>query len=134
MNTTALAVPVVVGLELLTALGLAWLCWRLAMRRNLHALRDIARALIALGLSAAVQLFDFGGFSATDVARLDLGRSLALTPFMHQPDDLHVVVTKVRCTATRTSDADCAAVSCDRRSSSPEPRHARRNARRVRGC
>jgi len=78
MNTIALAVPVVVGLELLAALGLAWLCWRLAKRRNLHALRDIARAFIALGLSALVQLFDFGGFSATDVALLDLGRSLAV--------------------------------------------------------
>lgn len=78
MNTIALPVPVVVGLELLAALGLARLCWRLATRRNLTALRDIARAFVALGVSALVQLFDFDGFSATDVALLDLGRSLAV--------------------------------------------------------
>lgn len=82
MNTIELAVPAVVGTELLATLGLAWLCWRLARRRNLHALRDIARAFIALGLSALVQLFDFGGFSATDVALLDLGRSLAVWMYL----------------------------------------------------
>jgi len=82
MNTIALAVPVVVGLEVFAALGLAWLCWRLAERRNLIALRDISRAFIALGVAAVMMLFDPAQFSATDATLLDLVRSLAIWMYL----------------------------------------------------
>jgi diguanylate cyclase (GGDEF)-like protein len=82
MNTIALDVSVVVGLEVFAALGLAWLCWRLGHRRNLIALRDIARAFIALGAAAAMQLFDVIHFSAGDTALVELGRSLAIWMYL----------------------------------------------------
>jgi diguanylate cyclase (GGDEF)-like protein len=82
MNTIALAVPVVVGLEVSAALGLSWVCWRLAQRRNLLALRDISRAFIALGVAAVMQLFDPSAFSITDAALLDLGHSLAIWMYL----------------------------------------------------
>ncbi len=82
MNTIALAVPVVVGLEVISALGLAWLCWRLGTRRNLVALRDIARAFIALGAAALMQLFVRSGHSALGDALLDLGRSLSIWMYL----------------------------------------------------
>jgi diguanylate cyclase (GGDEF)-like protein len=53
------------------------LCWRLAARRNLLALRDIARAFLALGASALVQLFD-GGSSTTLIAAREFMRSLSI--------------------------------------------------------
>jgi len=77
MNTIAIAVPVVVGLEIAAALGLAWLCWRLAARRDLLALRDIARAFLALGATALVQLFD-GGSSMNTIAIREFVRSLSV--------------------------------------------------------
>ncbi len=77
MDTIALAVPVVVGLELAAALGLAWLCWRLAARRDLLALRDIARAFVALGVSAVLQLFD-GGDGVREIASREFGLSLSI--------------------------------------------------------
>lgn len=82
MNTIALAVPVVVGLEVSAALGLAWLCWRLGTRRNLLALRDISRAFIALGVAASAQLIDAGGFSTAGAALLDLARSLSIWMYL----------------------------------------------------
>ncbi len=82
MNTIALAVPVVVGLEVSAALGLAWLCWRLGNRRNLLALRDISRAFIALALAAVMQLFDITRYEITDAALLDLGRSLGVWMYL----------------------------------------------------
>ncbi len=78
MNTIALAVPVVVGLEVAAALGLAWLCWRLAERRNLLALRDIARAFLALGAAALIQLLDTGGVSTESLVAREFARSLAV--------------------------------------------------------
>jgi diguanylate cyclase (GGDEF)-like protein len=78
MNTIALAVPVVVGLEVAAALGLAWLCWRLAERRNLLALRDIARAFLALGAAALIQLSDGAGNEVTLVAAREFFRSLSV--------------------------------------------------------
>ncbi|MES3035130.1 MAG: GGDEF domain-containing protein [Gemmatimonadota bacterium] len=78
MNTIALAVPVVVGLEVAAALGLAWLCWRLAERRNLLALRDIARAFLALGAAALIQLLDAGGVSTQALVAREFARSLAV--------------------------------------------------------
>jgi diguanylate cyclase (GGDEF)-like protein len=77
MNTIALAVPVVVGLEVAAALGLAWLCWRLAARRDLLALRDISRAFVALGVTALVQLFD-GGSAHVMIASREFARSLSV--------------------------------------------------------
>ena len=82
MNTIALAVPVVVGLEVSAALGLAWLCWRLGTRRNLLALRDISRAFIALGVAASAQLIDAGGFSTAGAALIDLARSLSIWMYL----------------------------------------------------
>lgn len=82
MNTIALAVPVVVGLEVSAALGLAWLCWRLGTRRNLLALRDISRAFIALGVAAATQLINPSGFSAGAAALVDLARSLSIWMYL----------------------------------------------------
>lgn len=82
MNTIALAVPVVVGLELCAALGLAWLCWRLADRRNLLALRDISRAFAALGGAAVLQLFDRGDLTTTGAALIELGRSLSVWMYL----------------------------------------------------
>ena len=76
MNTIALAVPVVVGLEVAAALGLAWLCWRLATRRNLLALRDIARAFVALGVGALLPLF-VDGDGVREIASRELGISLS---------------------------------------------------------
>jgi diguanylate cyclase (GGDEF)-like protein len=77
MNTMALAVPVVVGLEVAAALGLAWLCWRLASRRNLLALRDIARAFVALGVGALLPLFGDGD-GVREIAFRELGLSLSI--------------------------------------------------------
>jgi diguanylate cyclase (GGDEF)-like protein len=82
MNTIALAAPVVVGLEVCSALGLAWLCWRLGMRRNLVALRDIARALIALGVAALTQLLVLSAQTTVGGALLDLGRSLSIWMYL----------------------------------------------------
>ncbi|MCC7052464.1 MAG: GGDEF domain-containing protein [Gemmatimonadaceae bacterium] len=82
MNTITLAVPVLVGLEVSAALGLSWLCWRLAMRRNLLALRDIARAFVALSVTAMMQLLDFNALSGMAHALPDLGRSLALWMYL----------------------------------------------------
>ena len=82
MNTIALAVPLVVGLEMCAALGLAWLCWRLGKRRNLLALRDISRAFIALGIAALFQLIDTRGLSNRDLALFDLGRSLSVWMYL----------------------------------------------------
>lgn len=82
MNTIALDASVVIGLEVLAALGLAWLCWRLGYRRNLVALRDISRAFIALAASAVMQLFDVTTFTARDGAVIDLGRSLAVWMYL----------------------------------------------------
>ena len=82
MNTIALDVSVVVGLEFLAAIGLAWLCWRLGLRRNLSALRDIARAFIALGAAAVMQLIDLGPYSATEAALIDLGGSLSVWMYL----------------------------------------------------
>jgi diguanylate cyclase (GGDEF)-like protein len=82
MNTIALDVSVVVGLEVFAAIGLAWLCWRLGRRRNLLALRDISRAFIALGAAAAMQLFDVVHFSIADTALVELGRSLAIWMYL----------------------------------------------------
>jgi diguanylate cyclase (GGDEF)-like protein len=82
MNTITLAVPVVVGLEVSAALGLAWLCWRLAARRNLLALRDIARAFVALSVTSMMQLLDFSTLSGIALALPDLGRSLALWMYL----------------------------------------------------
>ncbi len=82
MNTIALAVPVVVGLEVSAALGLAWLCWRLGNRRNLLALRDISRAFIALALAAVMQLFEITRYDITDAALIDLGRSLGVWMYL----------------------------------------------------
>lgn len=78
MNTIALAVPVVVGLEVTASLGLAWLCWRLAERRNLLALRDIARAFLALGAAALLQLFDGGATAVNLIATREFLRSLSV--------------------------------------------------------
>ncbi len=82
MDTIALAVPVVVGLEVSAALGLAWVCWRLGLRRNLLALRDIARAFVALGVAAATQLFNMSAFDDTSAALRDLGRSLSVWMYL----------------------------------------------------
>lgn len=82
MDTVALPVPVVVSLEVSTALGLAWVCWRLGTRRNLLALRDISRAFIALGAAALMQLFDVRLFSDGNAALLDLGRSLSVWMYL----------------------------------------------------
>ncbi len=82
MDTIALAVPVVVGLEVCTALGLAWVCWRLGMRRNLMALRDISRAFIALGVAAAMQLFNMTAFDGANPALRDAGRSLSIWMYL----------------------------------------------------
>ena len=78
MNTIALAVPVVVGLEVASALGLAWLCWRLAERRNLLALSDIARAFLALGAAAVIQLLDTGSLTTVALVAREFARSLAV--------------------------------------------------------
>jgi diguanylate cyclase (GGDEF)-like protein len=80
MDTIALAVPVVVGLELAAAFGLAWLCWRLAARRDLLALRDIARAFVALGVGAVLQLFDGGdgGDGVREIASREFGLSFSI--------------------------------------------------------
>ena len=77
MNTIELAVPVVVGLEIAAAGGLAVLCWRLAARRNLQALRDIARAFLALGTAALIQLVD-GGTDVNVIASREFLRSLSV--------------------------------------------------------
>lgn len=82
MNTITLAVPVVVGLEVSAALGLAWLCWRLAQRRNLLALRDIARAFVALAVMALTQLLNFDSLSGVQLALPELARSLALWMYL----------------------------------------------------
>ncbi|MDZ7631568.1 MAG: GGDEF domain-containing protein [Gemmatimonadaceae bacterium] len=82
MDTIALAVPVVVGLEVSAALGLAWLCWRLGMRRNLLALRDISRAFIALAASAALQLFAMRAFEGVNSAVVDFGRSVSMWMYL----------------------------------------------------
>jgi diguanylate cyclase (GGDEF)-like protein len=82
MDTIALAVPVVVGLEVGAALCLAWLCWRLGQRRNLLALRDISRAFIALGAAAVMQLFDIAAYTVTNAALLDLARSLSVWMYL----------------------------------------------------
>ena len=82
MNSITLAVPVVVGLEVSAALGLAWLCWRLAARRNLLALRDIARAFCALSIMSLMQLLDFGTLTGVALALPDLGRSLTLWMYL----------------------------------------------------
>ena len=77
MNTIALDVSVVIGLEVAAAIGLAWLCGRLGQRRNLIALRDISRAFVAMAAAAVTQLFDVVHLSPQDAAMIDLGRSLA---------------------------------------------------------
>jgi diguanylate cyclase (GGDEF)-like protein len=82
MDTIALAVPVVVGLEVSAALGLAWVCWRLGLRRNLLALRDIARAFVALGVAALMQLLDMSAFVEINAALRDLGRSLSIWMYL----------------------------------------------------
>lgn len=82
MNTIALAVPVVVGLEFSAAAGLAWLCWRLGMRHNLMALRDISRAFIALGIASLVQLVDVTGMTVINTAILDLARSVSVWMYL----------------------------------------------------
>jgi diguanylate cyclase (GGDEF)-like protein len=82
MDSVALPLPVVVSLEVSTALGLAWVCWRLGTRRNLLALRDISRAFIALGAAALMQLFDVRVFSGGNAALLDLGRSLSVWMYL----------------------------------------------------
>jgi diguanylate cyclase (GGDEF)-like protein len=78
VNTIALSVPVLVGIECSAAFGLAWLCWRLAERRHLLPLRDITRAFVALGLAALTQLADLRQFSTTNAALLDISLSLAM--------------------------------------------------------
>ncbi len=82
MDTIALAVPVVVGLQVCTALGLAWVCWRLGLRRNLLALRDIARAFVALGVAAAMQLLNMSAFVGANPALRDFGRSLSIWMYL----------------------------------------------------
>ena len=77
LNTIALDVSVVIGLEVAAAIGLAWLCGRLGQRRNLIALRDISRAFVAMAAAAVTQLFDVVHLSTQDAAMIDLGRSLA---------------------------------------------------------
>lgn len=77
MNTIALDVSVVIGLELAASVGIAWLCWRLAERRNLIALRDISRAFTAVSAGVLTQLLDISQFSTRDAALVDLGRSLS---------------------------------------------------------
>jgi diguanylate cyclase (GGDEF)-like protein len=78
MNTIALAVPVLVGIEVTAAITLAWLCWRLAKRRNLQPLRDLTRAFIALGIAALTQLVDLSRISGVNAALFDIGLSLAV--------------------------------------------------------
>jgi diguanylate cyclase (GGDEF)-like protein len=78
VNTIALSVPVLVGIECSAAFGLAWLCWRLANRRHLLPLRDITRAFVALGLAALTQLADLRQFSTTNAALFDISLSLAM--------------------------------------------------------
>ncbi|HYW51124.1 MAG TPA: GGDEF domain-containing protein [Gemmatimonadaceae bacterium] len=78
MNTIALAVPVVVGLELCASIGLSWLCWRLARRRNLLALRDISRAFMALGFAAALPLLELYGVTGVALTALEFCRSLSV--------------------------------------------------------
>jgi diguanylate cyclase (GGDEF)-like protein len=78
MNTIALAVPILVGIEVSAAIGLAWLCWRLAQRRNLLPLRDITRAFVALGLAALTQLVDLRSFSGVNASIFDIALSLAV--------------------------------------------------------
>ena len=82
MNTIALDVSVVVGLEVFAAFGLAWLCWRLGYRRNLVALRDIARAFIALGVAAMMQLLDLSSYAINNASLIDLGRSLSVWMYL----------------------------------------------------
>ena len=78
MNTIALDVSVVIGLEVAASIGLAWLCWRLGQRRNLLALRDISRAFVAMAVTAATQLFDLARYTAREAVLIDLGRSLSV--------------------------------------------------------
>jgi diguanylate cyclase (GGDEF)-like protein len=82
MDTIALAVPLVVGLEVFTALGLAGLWWRLANRRNLLALRDISRAFVALGVSSLAPLFASSTLSPSNSVLLELCRSLAIWMYL----------------------------------------------------
>jgi diguanylate cyclase (GGDEF)-like protein len=82
MNTIALDVSVVVGLEVFAAIGLAWLCWRLGYRRNLIALRDISRAFIALGVVAVIQLLDLPSYTINHAALIELSRSLAVWMYL----------------------------------------------------
>jgi diguanylate cyclase (GGDEF)-like protein len=78
MNTVALAVPVLVGIEITAAMTLAWLCWRLAKRRNLQPLRDLTRAFLALGVTALTQLVDLRHVAGVNAALFDIGLSLAV--------------------------------------------------------
>ena len=78
MNTIALDMSVVVGLEVAAAIGLAWLCWRLGQRRNLIALRDISRAFVARAAWALTQLIDLSRFTSREAVMVDLGRSLSV--------------------------------------------------------
>ena len=78
MNTIALDVSVVIGLELAASVGIAWLCWRLGQRRNLIALRDISRAFIATAAGVLTQTLDVTQDTALSTTLIHLGRSLAV--------------------------------------------------------
>ena len=78
MDTIAFAVPVLVGIEIAASFGLAWLCWRLASRRNLLPLRDITRAFIALGVAAVGQTVELRALSGPGAALFDIVLSLAI--------------------------------------------------------
>ena len=78
MNTIALDVSVVIGLELAASVGIAWLCWRLGQRRNLIALRDISRAFVATAAGVLTQTLDVTEAASLSTALIHFGRSLAV--------------------------------------------------------
>jgi diguanylate cyclase (GGDEF)-like protein len=78
MDTIEIAVPTIVGLEVVGALSLSWLWSRLARQRQVRALRDLSWAFLALAFAAVNQLIDLHGHPPLRAAALDLGRSLAV--------------------------------------------------------
>jgi diguanylate cyclase (GGDEF)-like protein len=78
MNTIALDVSVVIGLELAASVGIAWLCWRLGQRRNLIALRDISRAFVATAAGVLTQTLDVTQDASLSTTLIHFGRSLAV--------------------------------------------------------
>jgi diguanylate cyclase (GGDEF)-like protein len=78
METIEIAVPAMVGLEVVAALTLSWLWSRLGEQRKVLALRDLSWAFLALAGVALAQLLELDTTDSWQSAALDLARSIAM--------------------------------------------------------